>query len=1115
MFTDTSTRPQQLRLDQAGRKVIEHDDGIEGAFVIRPLTATLFDPSATPLLDRAGLPNIRLQRVMRALSLGTDEKGKSIGRINYAELGIVQLGAVYEGLLSYSGFFARENLIQVHRSLDKKGARAAAIDAENDEGDAEEEADGDEVEDQEEEEASTGPEAGRGIKFIFDDDIPKDVQTWFVPQTRAGDFAPGEIVVERRTRQPRIYPRGEFILHLNGMDRVNSASYYTPEVLTRTLVREVLSERLKGFGPEDADHVLLLTICEQAMGSAAFINEMCDQLAREYLRLKQEQTGRIIEPGRYEDELRRTKHFIATRNVYGVDLNPTAVELGGLSLWLGSMHRLLIRQGEGPEPDRYRLGAVPWFGLRLRAGNSLIGARRAVWTSDQLRDGEHFGKDSAIPRMLKPGERRQEGEIYQFLVWDEEMAPAHRDKLMRQFWPDSCKAGNDWNSKQIRKKWSEAEIAAGQAISRAIDGLWTDYALERSAALQHTACTASVWPVPAGSDEALRPGPTLEQQEKIRRNLERNSGAFQRLKLVMDTWCAFYFWPIEKSADLPGRAAWLAGLKILTGTEVGTPEARAMLTIQFGLQVELEALFTASRDALPDVEQLCQAMPCLLVGRQIAERQHFHHWELVFTELLGPGVERLPIPNGVDLMAGNPPWIKVGWKDGPLLDEFDPLLGVRATKSAGYNRERLRLLESEERALRYRLAFESGEGVSAFLNDQTIYPHLAGVQTNLYKNFIERCWTLLSIDGMAGLIHPEGVFDDPKGGTFRGTYYGRMKGHYQFENQLTLFEGTNDHGRMKFSLNVFSGAAGSILFQACFNLFDPATLDRCRREIDRGSQLPSIKTDEGRWATIGHPGRILLVTEHDLARLARLFEKADTPASEARLPQIHGQPILSVLEKISNHETRLGSLNGGYHPTEMFHEANAQRNRIITRYERPTRQPERPEDLVLSGPLIHIGRPWNKTARGTCTQNSHYDEVDLTVVPDDFLPCAVFIAGDPDRDLTVFQDAIDEWPKSSLPGFWPVPEDERAVWQLLCGEEVELFGIDQSSPGAQGARDFAYFDVAEGPVRDAVQWLLRNSPSLDAPEYKERFSEVLLRQGIPTTINCSSCQNPRRPISGT
>ena len=125
MFSDGPTAPRQLRLDQAGRKIIDSEGSTAGGFTVRPLTATLFDPQATPLLDRTSLPNIRLQRVIRALSLGTDEKGKSIGRINYAELGIVQLGAVYEGLLSYTGFFAGERLIQVHRSLDKKRASNA------------------------------------------------------------------------------------------------------------------------------------------------------------------------------------------------------------------------------------------------------------------------------------------------------------------------------------------------------------------------------------------------------------------------------------------------------------------------------------------------------------------------------------------------------------------------------------------------------------------------------------------------------------------------------------------------------------------------------------------------------------------------------------------------------------------------------------------------------------------------------------------------------------------------------------------------------------------------------------------------------------------------------
>lgn len=1116
MFADGPAAPRQLRLDQAGRKVMESEEGMSGAFVVRPLTATLFDPDATPLLDRAELPNIRLQRVIRELSLGADEKGKSIGRINYAELGIVQLGAVYEGLLSYSGFFAGERLIQVHRALDKKGAASRDEDGGGDGDDAAEDAEpldveGSETEDWGDDEAADagapddgedsagalGRAADRGVKVICDDDIPADVQTWFVPEARAAEFREGEIVVEKRSRRPRVYLPGEFILRLTGVDRANSASYYTPEVLTRTLVREVLNERLKGFGPADADRILDLTVCEPAMGSAAFINELCDQLAHAYLRLKQEQTGRAIEPGRYDDELRRVKHHIATRNVYGVDLNPTAVELGGLSLWLGSLHRLLVRKGDGGTPDIYRVGAVPWFGLRLRAGNSLIGARRAVWTSDQLREGKPFGKDAAAPRALKPGEARKANEIYHFLVWDEDMVPACRDKLMRSFWLDACDLGGKWIKGQVKKKWNEDDVAAAKAISAAVDDLWARYARDRAAALTATACTASVWPTPSDDDEALRPGPTLERQEAIRRDLESTSGAFQRLRLIMDTWCAFYFWPIAKTDELPTREAWLAGLKILCGVDVGSKESRAMLTIRLGFQAELEAMFEAAQGELPDVEQLCHAMPCLLVGRQRAESQRFHHWELIFTELLGPAVVGLPTPRGIDLMAGNPPWIKVGWNDAPLLQEFDPTLGVKGAKSAALTRARPGLLKSEPRREDYRAVFEAGEGVSAFLNDRTLYPHLAGVQTNLYKNFIEKSWALLGDEGVAGLIHPEGVFDDPKGGKFREAYYRRLKGHYQFENQKPLFHGTNDHGKLKFSLNIYGGTEREITFITCFNLFDPITLEQCRSQGNFNSILPGIKTENGKWETAGHQNRLISIDNNSLVDLAKLFEDEELPPVQARLPQIHGQPIFSVLKKIGRSQERLGSLIGSYFPTVMFDETYAQRDGIITRHDRPTHRPVLAEELVLSGPLIHIARPWNKTSRTTCTQNGHYDEVDLTEAPDFFLPRTVYRPGDVGGDLAAFRNAIDEWPKPSLPGFWPVEADEQSVWEALCGEELHFYGIDVGLPGASTARKFAYFDVVKGPIVDAVQWLRNCALDPDSEEFRKKYKSIFLKQGKP------------------
>ena len=375
---------------QAGQQVTFGSMSEARTFVIRPLTATLFAPESTPLLNRARLSNRCLQAVIRRLSLSVGETSRTIGRVNYAELGINQLGAVYEGLLSYKGMFAEQDLIHVK------------------------------------------PADGN-----FRD---KKTPTWFVPKERLSEFKRDE--VERLSDgRPRIYPEGTFILHLNGIDREQSASYYTPEVLTQCLVEEALRELLKDYGPEDADRILTLKICEPAMGSGAFLNEAAGQLAQRYLELKQKQLGQTIEPARYGDELRRVKHYIATRNVYGVDLNATAVELGSLSLWLGSIHRLLQRQGDNGARDLYRPGATPWFGLRLRCGNSLIGARRAVWTVQQLQKGRHAASPAIAPRLLRPGETRRPNEIYHFLVFDPDMLPVASDRLMRQHWPEACDSG--------------------------------------------------------------------------------------------------------------------------------------------------------------------------------------------------------------------------------------------------------------------------------------------------------------------------------------------------------------------------------------------------------------------------------------------------------------------------------------------------------------------------------------------------------------------------------------------------------------------------------------------------------------------------------------------------
>jgi hypothetical protein len=831
------------------------------------------------------------------------------------------------------------------------------------------------------------------------------------------------------------------------------------------------------------------------MGSGAFLNEAAEQLAHRYLELKQKQCGQTIEPAQYGDEVRRVKHYITTRNVYGVDLNATAVELGALSLWLGSIHRLLQQPGENGARDLYRPGATPWFGLRLRCGDSLIGARRAVWTVEQLRQGVHAAPSAIAPRLLRPGEARQPDEIYHFLVFDPDMVPVASDALMRQHWSEACDRAREWLRQQVRLGWDEEHLVQARAICEAIDRHWTIYAGERTQALEATACTASVWPLPAHAAAAVRPGPDLAAQERIRARLESASGSFQRLKLLMDAWCALYYWPLESMAVLPGRAAWLAAAELVVGEGTQSPPARQMLSIRLGIDVE--SLFAVTREALPSTAHIAALVPWFDQATTLREQQHFHHWELVFPEVLGPAVEGLPQPRGFDLVLGNPPWIKVGWNDGPVLCELEPRLGVEEAKSATFNRARATLLDVPEQRRFYAEEFRQSQGAASFLCSSRLYPLLAGVQTNLYKNFITRAWDLLGNKGVGGLLHPEGVYDDPKGGQFREKYYQRLLAHYHVRNELLLF--ADVHDVMTFSTNLFSGQPKDVNFQAIFNLYTPTTIAACRNHQRHDDPVPGIKTDEGKWETRGHAKRLITITEHELSLFARLFENRDTSPLATRLPQIHSQDILTVLQRFASVETRLGDLEGEYLATEMFHESNAQRDGIITRQEAPSFQPTSPDEWVLSGPHFYVGTPLNKSPRSSCLANTHYDDIDLTDIPADYLPRAVYRPGNQEGSRAAFYSAIPEWPRPGHPGFWPVHDDDILAWEALLGEPLKLYRMDPSRPGATTARQFAYFSVWEGPVEEALAWLRQHGQSHRAGEFAERFTTVRVAQQEPST----------------
>lgn len=98
---------------------------LDTGFTIAPLQGHLFDPDRTPLLGSVKLRNRVLQQVIELMSLSRGGGKRRRGRISYGTLGINQLGAVYESLLSFRGFFAEEDLYEVRP--DPKGKRPAQV----------------------------------------------------------------------------------------------------------------------------------------------------------------------------------------------------------------------------------------------------------------------------------------------------------------------------------------------------------------------------------------------------------------------------------------------------------------------------------------------------------------------------------------------------------------------------------------------------------------------------------------------------------------------------------------------------------------------------------------------------------------------------------------------------------------------------------------------------------------------------------------------------------------------------------------------------------------------------------------------------------------------------
>ena len=931
------------------------------SFRLTPLKAHLFDPERMPTLTRVRFRNVVLREVIELMSLTREGKGKRRGRVSYSQLGINQLGAVYEALLSFRGFFADVDLYEV-QPAPKKG-KAASSDDDDDDGLEDGEEGGDDGE-------HVNANASGTATGQDHDELEVG---HFVTAEQLKAYKADEIVADPATGQPKCYEKGRFIYRLAGRDRQKSASYYTPESLTQCLVKYALKELLPGKSAAD---ILQLKVCEPAMGSAAFLNEVVNQLAQAYLERRQLETGKSVPHEQFATELQKVKMRLADQNVYGVDLNPVAVELAEVSLWLNSIFT--------PEHGR---AFVPWFSQQLVCGNSLIGARRQIYRLSQLPTGiGRKAKPSRLWHEHAPEELAWDAElpkdaIFHFLLPDPGMA-AYKDAVIKSLEPEAIERCKRWNKAFVGEPFTEAQIAHLRRLSLLVEDLWQDWAQQQTQLRQRTTDPLTVWeepgaPDPSGASQAewtpLQLKDRIQEQEVLGTGVA-NTNARLRLKWAMDYWSALWFWPLRQADSLPTRDTWLLELSMILGDlEQGISDEPGQQNLFADTQPKQLAVDFSDRHGFVNVHKLREQFERLRQVEAVCQRIRPLHWDLEFADLLKAG--------GFDLIVGNPPWLKVEWEEKGVIGDTDPMVLIRKVSASELaNRRKEAFAVHPDLRAAYLEEFEGQNGSLAFLNAVANYPLLKGSQTNLFKCFLPQAWRVASSQGVQGFLHPEGVYDDPKGGMLREALYGRLRNHFQFENQLSVF--AEVHHNTKFSINHY-GPSRQPSFIHLANLFNSKTIDACIGHAGHGP-LDGIKTEGNQWSVAGHRHRLIPVGEQALALFAQLYDEPGTPARQARLPALHSQQLQSVLEKFAAAPKRLGDLHGEYYATVMWDETNAVKKDGTIR--RDTSFPADPRELVLSGPHFYVGRPFNKTPRAVCTLNSHYDCLDLTTLPDDYLP---------------------------------------------------------------------------------------------------------------------------------
>ncbi|MFD7261387.1 Eco57I restriction-modification methylase domain-containing protein [Streptomyces sp. NPDC059874] len=361
---------------------------------------SIFDPNSFPWLEGRGTAEgdptdplpiddrtvLHMLQSVQHVWIGTGKK-RERRRLTFRTLDVEQIGYVYEGLLSYQGRRAEDTIVGL---VGKAGLEAEVL-LTRLESLSRTEGEGLGAALAEEYNKTTGLGSAAKVTKLLEPltDVERAAARSKLLAATGSDaeltdrLLPFYRLIRRDLRDlPVVIGAGGLYVTESSL-RKNTGTHYTPKSLAQQVADGALEPLVYEYGPvqtadrtqwrpKSADEILKLKVADIAMGSAAFLVAACRYLAgalveawsREgdaravaYLEAADSLSASAVE-AEAEPVMVEARRQIIEHCLYGVDINPMAVEMAKLSLWLVSMDR-----------DR----PFTFLDDRLVAGDSLLG----------------------------------------------------------------------------------------------------------------------------------------------------------------------------------------------------------------------------------------------------------------------------------------------------------------------------------------------------------------------------------------------------------------------------------------------------------------------------------------------------------------------------------------------------------------------------------------------------------------------------------------------------------------------------------------------------------------------------------------------------------------------